>query len=88
MLTKAIETILTRAMSDAAFADLLFANLESALAGYELTTEEIANLKGMSRADFAHFQSASPEERRSFSLVGVNSASGGGGGGGDDPRKH
>lgn len=69
MSTKTIETILTRAMTDAEFADLLLANPELALAGYELTAEEMTNLKGMSRADFAHFQKVSPEKRRSFLAV-------------------
>jgi hypothetical protein len=61
-----IETILSRAMSDATFAETLFANPEKALAGYDLTADEIANVKGMARTDFDKFSSASPEERKSM----------------------
>jgi hypothetical protein len=60
-----VETILSRAISDSAFADQLFANPNQALAGFELTTEEVAAFKGMARADFETLL-ASPEERKSF----------------------
>jgi hypothetical protein len=66
MSEKTVETILTRAMSDASFAETLFANPEKALAGYDLTSDEIANVKGMSRADFDKYSSVSPEERKSL----------------------
>lgn len=65
MSQQTIETILTRAMSDAAFADALFANPDVTLAGFDLTAEEIASLKGMSRADLASLMTQ-PEERKSF----------------------
>ncbi|MCK6568855.1 MAG: Os1348 family NHLP clan protein [Anaerolineales bacterium] len=52
MSQQTVESVLTRAMSDAAFADSLFANPEKALTGFDLTAEEIASLKGMSRAEF------------------------------------
>ena len=45
MLTKDIQTILARAVSDRAFADELFANTDQALAGYSLTADEIVKLK-------------------------------------------
>jgi len=66
MSTQSIESILSRAMSDAAFADLLFSDPERALAGYDLTADEAAGFKAMSRADFA----AAPalEERKSFGI--------------------
>jgi hypothetical protein len=63
-----IETILTRAMSDPAFADLLFSDAEKALAGYDLSAEELASLKSMSRLDFEKFSAAAPEERKSFAF--------------------
>jgi hypothetical protein len=45
MLTKDIQTIVARAVSDRAFADELFANTDQALAGYSLTADEIVKLK-------------------------------------------
>jgi len=66
MSTKGIEEVLSRAMSDAAFADVLFADAEKALAGFDLTAEEATKFKGMSRADFEIFAKASPEERKSM----------------------
>jgi hypothetical protein len=67
MPTTGIESVLNRAMSDSTFADQLFASPDQALAGFELTTEEAASLKSMSRAEFDRFAIASPEERKSFS---------------------
>lgn len=64
---KGIESVLSRAMSDAAFTDLLFADPEKALAGFDLTAEEIKALKSMSRADFAAI-SHQPEERKSMKI--------------------
>ena len=69
MSTKGIEAVLNQAMSDSAFADQLFASPEQALAGFELTTEESASLKSMSRAEFDKFANSSPEERKSFSKL-------------------
>jgi hypothetical protein len=60
-----LETILTRAMSDPTFADLLFADVEKALSEYELTADEIATLKSMSRAEF---ETLDAENRRSMSV--------------------
>ena len=71
MSTTGIEAVLSRAMSDAAFADLLFINPEMALSGYDLTTQETARLKGMSRADFDALTKASPDERKSFVRVHI-----------------
>ena len=66
MSSTSVETILTRAMSDNAFANRLFSNPEKAMAGFDLTAEEIANLKGITRAEFDKFAMSSPEERKSF----------------------
>jgi acetyl-CoA acetyltransferase len=66
MSAQTVESILSRAMSDASFAEALLANPEQALAGFDLTAEELANVKGMSRADFNEFAAASPEVRKSM----------------------
>jgi hypothetical protein len=66
MSAESVETILSRAMSDAKFAESLFANPEPTLAGYDLTTEEAAAFKSIDRADVEAFEKASPEERKSF----------------------
>ncbi len=66
MSAQSVESILSKAMSDAAFADALFADPEKALAGFDLTREEIASLKNLSRAQF---EAMTPEERKSFIVV-------------------
>ena len=66
MSEKSLEAVLTRAMGDEAFATSLFTNLEQALAGYELTPEELGKLKAMGRAEFDKYAHASPEERKSM----------------------
>jgi len=63
-----INTVLSRMMSEPAFADAVFADVEKALAEYNLSTDELAKFKDISRADFDAFASASPEERKSFGL--------------------
>jgi hypothetical protein len=69
MSAEAVETVLTRAMSDADFAESLFTNAEEALAGYDLTKEEVEGFKNMSREGFNEFAKISPEERKS--MVGI-----------------
>jgi len=61
-----LETVLSRAMSDAAFAEQLFADAEKALAGYDLTTDEVVQIKSMSRTEF---QATATEERKSFFVI-------------------
>ena len=68
MSNKGIEAVLSRAMSDNAFSALLFSNLDQALAGFELTEEEHAKLKGLSKAEFDTLTSA-PEARKSFGII-------------------
>jgi len=77
MSTQSVETVLSRAMSDAVFADLLFSSPDQALAGYDLSTDEIASFKALSRVDFDKVNGAGPEERRSF--FSFMTAQGGGG---------
>jgi hypothetical protein len=67
MPTKSVEEILHRAMSDRAFTELLFANPEKALAGYNLSAEDLATFKGISRAEFAGL---AIEERKSMASGG------------------
>ncbi len=57
------ETILTRMMSDSAFAEAVFTDAEKALAEYNLSTEDLAKFKGLTHA---HFQAMSTEDRKSF----------------------
>ena len=76
MSAKGIESVLSRAMSDSAFADLLFVDAENALAGFELTTDEIAGFKSMSRSDFDALSMLAPEERKSFSVLSRDAGSG------------
>jgi len=64
-----LETILTRAISDAKFADSLFASPDQALTGYDLSAEETITLKGMTRADLDSVSVSSPEERKSFAAL-------------------
>lgn len=66
MSTQGIESVLSRAMSDAAFTELLFSDPDRALSGYDLTADEVAKLKGMSHADFDKWSHLSAEERKSF----------------------
>ena len=64
------ETILTRMMNDSVFANAVFADAERALAGYDydLSTEEIAKFKGLTRTQFDALV-AIPEERKSFGIL-------------------
>jgi len=47
-----IETILTRAMTEPEFADLIFADPEKALAEYKLSEDEMAEFKALINAEF------------------------------------
>ncbi len=66
MSEQTVETILTRAMNDAAFAESLFADPGAALAGFDLTAEELTGITSMSRAEFGQLAAVSPEERKSM----------------------
>ena len=61
-----METVLTRAMSDPAFAEALFADPEKALAEYHLPGETIEKFKNIGRAEF---NSMDAEERKSLSAI-------------------
>jgi hypothetical protein len=67
-----LEMILTRAMSDKKFADLLFSDLEKALADYKLAQEDLDRLKGMTRLEFDQYAAASPDDRKSYSGASIS----------------
>ena len=66
MSAQSVESVLSKAMSDASFADALFADPEKALAGYDLTKEEIASFKELSRDDLGKMAGITLEERVSM----------------------
>lgn len=65
MSAETVDTVLAKAMNDATFAEALFTNPDQALAGYDLTEEEMQSLKNMSREDFDKYAMTAPEERKS-----------------------
>ena len=69
MLTKDIQAILARAVSDRAFADELFANTDEALAGYSLTADEIIKLKRLFSLQANECTSAPAEKGKSFTVT-------------------
>jgi len=60
-----VETILSRMMNDADFADAVFANVEKALAEYSLSHDELLKFSDLSRAQFDSMV-ANPEDRKSL----------------------
>jgi hypothetical protein len=69
MTTQAVAAILSRAMGDPSFAELLLSDADKAIADYDLTAEEVAHLKGMSHADFEQAAAGAPEQRKSFGTL-------------------
>jgi len=61
-----LENILSRAMSDAEFAEQLFTDAEKALAEYDLTADDLNRMKHMSRTELV---ALAPEERKSLGLI-------------------
>ena len=47
-----VTNIVSKAVTDRTFRDLLFSKPDQALKGYDLTPEEVKGLTGMSRAEF------------------------------------
>ena len=72
------EIILTRMMSDPAFAESVFSDAAKALAEYNLSAEDLAKFQKLTRAQFT---SMAPEERKSFGIM-VDERTGGRPGGG------
>ena len=65
-----IEAVLDRAMNDSVFAEQLFSHPDQALAGFELTSEEVAAFKSMARTGFDKYVESTPEERKSMAGYG------------------
>jgi hypothetical protein len=68
MSTQSLQAVLSRAMIDEEFADLLFGDPDRALAGYDLTADEIGTLKSMGRTTVEQLAKALPDDRKSFSI--------------------
>ena len=68
-----LETILARMMSEPDFAQQLFAHADQALRGYELTAEELIQIKSISQTNL---NAMALEERKSF--ASISTARGGG----------
>ena len=66
MSAQSVESVLSKAMSDASFADALFTDPEKTLAGFDLTKEEIASFKDLSRDDLGKMAGVTIEERVSM----------------------
>jgi hypothetical protein len=65
MSPKGIDDVLTRAMNDAAFAELLVSNTDKALWGFDLTVEELVSLKTLSQTDLKKTPTAKAKEQKS-----------------------
>ena len=63
-----LETILSRMMSESAFAEAVLADAEHALAGYNLSAAEIEKFKSLTQVDFEALVTASPEARQSMAV--------------------
>jgi len=61
-----VQSLLARAMAEAEYRELLFSDPDKALAGHDLTADELATLKNLPRAEFDKAMNGTPEERRSF----------------------
>jgi len=61
-----LEAVLTRAMNDPKFADLLFNDLDQALAEFNPTSDEYTKLKSLSRTEF---EALAIDERKSMATV-------------------
>jgi len=72
MSAETVETVLARVMSDTDFAEALFKNAENALTGYDLTPEEIENIKNMSREGLGESKMNLLEERKSMGVFDLN----------------
>jgi len=68
MSAETVKVVKIRAATDAAFRESLFADVESALAGYDLTEAEINDFKNMSHEDLDKSAKDAPEERKSMGI--------------------
>ena len=58
-----IETILSRMMNEAEFAEAVFTDANKALAEYELSADELAKFQGLTRSQF---EGLTPDDRKSM----------------------
>ncbi len=70
MSTEAVKTIIGRAIAEESYRELLFTDPDQALAGFDLTPEEISTLKGLKREEF-DAAAGDLEERISKSFAGM-----------------
>ena len=66
MSAETVQSLLARAMAEAEYRELLFSDPDKALAGHDLTADELATLKNLPRAEFDKAMTGTLEERRSF----------------------
>lgn len=78
MSSQAVRTIIGRATTDAAFRSTLFANPAAALAGYDLTQDEIAQLRALDFEAMESFAGALDNRISKASVMGLLSALGAG----------
>jgi hypothetical protein len=72
---RSVQTVIGKAVVDRSYRDLLFTRPDEALKGHELTAEEIASLKGLSRETFDSV-SSELEERMLAQVAGGVTATG------------
>ena len=82
MTPTSLDAILQRALAEPAFADLLFADPATALAGYNLSAEDKAALKAISREQFRRHGELDGELRADQELLRDEELAGVAGGGG------
>ncbi len=75
MSKEAVQTVIGRAVTDAAFRQVLFAEPEKALTGYDLSRDEIAALQALDAEEMAAF-AGSLEARISKSMFSTMSPPG------------
>ncbi len=73
MSAETIQQIIGRAIAEEPFRELLFSNPDQALAGFDLTGDEIVGLKGLKREEF-DAAAGDLEQRISKSFMGVQIA--------------
>ncbi len=74
MSAESVKQIIERAIAEEPFRELLFSNPNQALAGFDLTVDEIAALKGLKREEF-DAAAGDLEQRISKSFAGLPIAS-------------
>ncbi len=70
MSAESVKQIIGRAITEEPFRELLFSNPDQALAGFDLTADEIGALKGLRREEF-DAAAGDLEQRISKSMLGL-----------------